>query len=139
MGYTISYTMFQIHSPHTNTNPRRGEGGSPRLGTREGKASRDACIGCSGALFEWHRGGGQWLRETAGWQREDHGPTLERARPAVEATVTAGDVNGGWAGGTGATWVSDLGGVRERWHARLGDGSSGGGRRHRGTLVGRQL
>jgi hypothetical protein len=24
MGYTISYTMFQIHSPHTNTNPRRG-------------------------------------------------------------------------------------------------------------------
>jgi hypothetical protein len=26
MGYTISYTMFQIHSPHTNTNPRRGRG-----------------------------------------------------------------------------------------------------------------
>jgi hypothetical protein len=26
MGYTISYTMFQIHSPHTNTNARRESG-----------------------------------------------------------------------------------------------------------------
>jgi hypothetical protein len=31
MGYTISYTMFQIHSPHTNTNLRRGEGAHHNL------------------------------------------------------------------------------------------------------------
>jgi hypothetical protein len=31
MGYTIFYTMFQIHSPHKNTNPRRGDHHDPTL------------------------------------------------------------------------------------------------------------
>jgi hypothetical protein len=31
MGHTISYTMFQIHFLHTNTNPRRGAHHGPVL------------------------------------------------------------------------------------------------------------
>jgi hypothetical protein len=83
------------------TQIRGGGGGSPRSGTGEGEASGGACVGCGGALSEWCHGGGQWMREIAGRQRDDHGPTLEWARLVVEATVTAGDVSGGWAGGVG--------------------------------------
>jgi hypothetical protein len=47
------------------TQIRGGGGGSPQPGTGEGEASEGACVGCGGALSEWHHDGRQWLRETA--------------------------------------------------------------------------
>jgi hypothetical protein len=41
------------------------------------------------------------LWESTERQRDDHGPTLERARPAVEATVAAGGAGGARAGDGG--------------------------------------
>jgi hypothetical protein len=112
-----------------------GEGGPPRPDTREGEASGGACIGCNGTLSEWCHGGGQWLRELAGRKRDDHGPTLEMVRPAVEVTVTAGGASDGWASCTGGARAGDGGGVRARWQAGRAvavEGDTGGGAEARG-------
>jgi hypothetical protein len=77
-------------------------------------------------MSEWCHGGGQWLQETTGRQRDDHSPTLEWARAAVKATVAAGGTSGGWAGGAGGVRAGDGDGAGARWRV---------GRRHRRTVA----
>jgi hypothetical protein len=61
MGYTISYTVFQIHFPHTNTNPRRGRGAHHGPALEGARPAEARALAGGGALFECHGGGKQWM------------------------------------------------------------------------------